>query len=162
MGCVIHTYAQHISFVGIPLGRSQEIVDRDLRKKGFKYIQEAYEPAHMYEGTFWIYPKVSVLARTHKEKVTEIIVHPVDSYCDPQKLIKHLNKKYGKYKSMEKTVLLTSFNWPLKYGIVQVTIDKTKQYITLRYIDNTSLYYFYMSSSNNRKKMIYNRIFRKL
>lgn len=152
LGCIIHIYAQHISFVGIPLGRSQEIVDRDLRKKGFKYIQEAYEPAHMYEGAFWIYPKVSVLARTHKKKVTEIIVHPMDSYSDPQLLIKHLNKKYGKYKSIEKTAILTSYNWSLLYGNVQVTIDRTNQYISLRYIDNTSLYYYDMSSSNNRNK----------
>lgn len=151
LGVFLHMCAQHVTFLGIPLGQSQEVIDRALKKKGFKYTQEAYEPAHMYEGAFWIYSNVSVLARTHRGKVTEIIVHPLDSYVNPQLLIKNLNKKYGKYKSIEKNAITTSYNWSLRYGNIQVTFDP-HQYTSLRYIDNTSLYYYKLSDSYNRNK----------
>lgn len=150
LSIVLCAYAQHMTFIGIPLGQSQETVDRALKQKGFKYTGEALEPAHMYEGPFWIYPKVTVLARTYNRKVTEIIVTINDQNADAQQLIRNISKKYGKYKSIDKGLFWDSYNWSARYGNVQVTINST--FLTVRYIDNTSRYYVNHSGSRNRNR----------
>lgn len=157
--CVVTLFAQHLSFLGIPLGQSQATIDQLLRQKGFKYVGEAYEPAHMYEGAFWIYTKVSILARTDKGKVTEIIVTPSNNLynkkTDLNNLVSNLNKKYGKYYSIEDEFNghLVSYNWVVKGGCIQVTYSPNsigEIYLSLRYIDYSSRLYTNPTAPKNR------------
>lgn len=154
-----NSHAQHISFLGISLGQTQETVDKLLRQKGFKYVGEAYEPAHMYEGAFWIYKKVSIMARTHNKKVTEILVTPsktlYNTKTDVNNLVNGLNKKYGKYCSIndEYNGRLVSYNWAIQGGAIQVTYSPNQTgdlYISLRYIDYSSQLYVNPIKAKNR------------
>ncbi len=141
-----HIFAQHISFLGIQLGQSQATIDRLLRQKGFRYTGEAYEPAHMYEGAFWIYQNVSILARTYNGRVTEIIVSPskylYNKMSDFNNLVSNLNRKYGNYHSTGQYPTL-NYNWQVKGGRIQANCVDFKDSVAfnIRYIDYTSVYY---------------------
>lgn len=159
---ISNIYAQHINFLGIQLGQSETIIDRLIRQRGFDYVGRAYEPANMYEGAFWMYKTVGVLARTYKGEVTEIIVTPKSSIYnkaeDFNKLINGLNKKYGKhYTKINKPYLIT-YIWIINGGSIEATKfhrignEYSDITISLRYIDKTSILYKDPKNSYKRNK----------
>ena len=159
---ISNLYAQHISFLGIQLGQSETVTDRLIRQRGFDYIGRAYEPANMYEGTFWMYKTVGILARTYNSKVTEIIVTPKSSIYnkteDFNKLINGLNKKYGKNYTKVNKPYLIAYVWIVNGGSIEATkfhnIGNENRGITisLRYIDKSSILYKNPRMSYKRNK----------
>ena len=144
----VNMNAQHISFLGIQLGQSQATIEQSLKQKGFKYVGESIDYTHIFKGAFWIYQNVTLVPRTHKGKVTEIIVSPSDKLynrkSDFNNLINNLNKKYGNFHSIEKPYSTISYNWYVKGGCIQANCFNRMDgsiSITIRYIDYTSIYY---------------------
>ena len=116
----------------------------------------------MFEGAFWNYTDVSLLTKTHNNKVIEITVIPsttqYNTKTDIDLLVSNLNKKYGNYISINRIAGLVSYNWAAKGGSIKVTYDLSLFYITLRYIDCSSPNYVNPNAAKNAThKTIYDQ-----
>lgn len=103
--CFVTLFAQHISFVGIQLGQSEQVVDRMLRQKGFQYVGvNNVMQTKMYNGTFWKFQDTRLNTEVEDGRVTAITLCPAyDRYnqmSDFTYLVSSLDKKYGNHKAI--------------------------------------------------------------
>ncbi len=79
--CEMNLSAQHIKFLGIPLGQSLSVFNQQLKQKGF--IQEFYGISTiMYSGTFWK-SQADVLVYSERGNVVKIDVKMPASTNNP-------------------------------------------------------------------------------
>ena len=101
--CFVTLFAQHISFVGIQLGQSEQVVDRMLRQKGFQYVGvNNVMQTKMYNGTFWKFQDTRLNTEVEDGRVTAITLCPAyntyNQKSDFTNLVQSLDKKYGRHR----------------------------------------------------------------
>ena len=140
-------YAQHISFMGIQLGQSVNVVDRLLRQKGFKLEGDAPRyRINTYTGDFWSFKEATLRTGCENGIVTEILISPKGMVIKKDvfsELIKSLDKKYGNHFIADDPYLDNTskkYCWKLKGGHIFVTesLSSGKIGAYLGYVDKTS------------------------
>ena len=138
--CVMNLSAQHIKFLGIPLGQSLSVFNQQLKQKGF--IQEFYGISTiMYSGTFWK-SQADVLVYSERGNVVKIDVKMPASTNNPgigyNELISSMTKKYGKCYERKNH----HYTWKVNGGAICVdyTYFQGRVY-QIQYYDKTSNYY---------------------
>ena len=82
--------------MGIPLGRNTDVVERELKAKGFYFINETMV-GDRFRGDFWEFSDCSVWVESDDDKVTSISVVANGSEQLLRSLIADLNRKYGNH-----------------------------------------------------------------
>jgi hypothetical protein len=146
-------YAQRLSFIGIQLGQSEEIVDRMLRQKGFKYLGiNNVMLTKMYNGRFWKYEDTTINTEVENGKVTGIRVGPshelYTKMSDFDNLVRNLDKKYGRHYLISNFFKYSDladdkgFYWKNSGGYIIAYYVKNpvtnKIVISMRYLDKTN------------------------
>ena len=145
--CVFaNLYAQHINFMGIPLGQTKDVTDHLLRQNGFKY--EGYSGnGPLYKGDFWIYNGIRLRLTVEGRFVTAITVEILDKKYKKKeefnKLVNNLNSKYGKiYSKKNISQYFYFYYWKVKGGFISADyfLNEYKNFegFSLSYIDYTN------------------------
>ncbi len=144
--CVINLCAQHIKFMGIPLGQPLSVIHQQLKQKGFVYEMNTVLYS-AYKGDFWKYRNVGLTAQIEGGIVTSIMVDIDAPKSTPgihfNELVGSMNKKYGKYYIKRNN---TNYIWKVIGGCINVW--KMDKHFLISYYDRTSDYY--MSTFHQR------------
>lgn len=150
---VMNLFAQHISFVGIQLGQSEEVVDRMLRQKGFQYVGvNNVMQTKMYNGPFWEYQEIRLNTVVENGKVTAIEMCPAyDIYyqmSDFTHLVNSLDIKYGHHKLISDYFKVSDlagtngYYWIVNGGFIVSYYSQNsitgKLLISIEYLDTTN------------------------
>ena len=147
MTCVFaNTHAQHIEFLGIPLGQSFETFDRSLRGKGFVSGGESQVPnLHHYNGKFWRFDIAYLVVEEENGRVTRVCITPLRSDLNKfNSLVNSLTKKYGKYSRKEGD----EYDWKIRGGEVRALYYRG---IGIYYTDRTSSLYINKYNKRNNE-----------
>lgn len=152
-------YAQHISFMGIQLGQSENVVDRMLKQKGFRFVGiNNVMFTKMYDGTFWRFQNTRLNTEVENGKVTAITLCPsYEIYNRPSdfnNLVSNLDKKYGKHHNISnfftsgRYVREKGYYWRVTGGYI-VSYYAQNEYtreiiISIDYLDNTNKEIIYL------------------
>lgn len=127
------TFAQHIDFLGIPLGQPIKAFERSLLAKGFTYSGEP--GTHTYKGEFWKYNLAYLVVEVENGRAVGVLVAPLRSdFDDLNRLVYSLQKKYGKYTTKNGN----EYWWKVRGGDIKASYNNS---IGIQYNDRTSRYY---------------------
>ena len=138
MTCVFaNTFAQHIDFMGIPLGQPMKTFDRSLRAKGFTSDGESRVPnLHHYKGEFWRYEITYLIVEEENGRASRVVVAPLRSnISDLNSLVNSLTKKYGRYTTKNGD----EYVWKLRGGEIRAEYYRG---IGIYYTDRTSSIFY--------------------
>ena len=149
----ISLYSQHLSFMGIPLGQSENVVDRMIRQKGFKYVGvNNVMLTKMYDGTFWKFEDTRLNIEVENGKVTAITLSPSFRIYNKisyfNSLVSGLDSKYGNHRQIADFFKSSDiagnkgYYWKVSGGFVVAYYAKNEitgeVLISLDYLDNTN------------------------
>lgn len=151
-------YGQHISFMGITLGRDKTTVELEIKGKGFYFIDETTS-GDRFKGDFWEFNDCDCYVKCDNgEKVSEIsiVADGTDYLLD--KLVKSMDKKYGNHRSSNDffsypSDLIKGYIWKAPGGYVVVDRQSIGSYVIIHvsYYDNTSINIQRAKSSNRNR-----------
>lgn len=138
----VSTLAQHIEFIGIPLGQPTGVFCNSLKQKGFNRNYYFKQPT--FSGDFWKFKNVEVDVISDNGLVCCVSVstsedYPLSTYNN---LVNSFTKKYGKYTTKEGY----DYTWKVKGGEI-TTLYYNSNFlgkhtrIMIMYIDRTSTVY---------------------
>lgn len=145
-------FAQHISFIGIPLGQTERIFVRSLQQKGFKYASNTYQ-SKWYDGPFWNYKEARVMLEVENGKVTSVSAYHknpnlYNRLSDFNNLVNGLSKKYGKrhnlfdYFTKDDFYVTNGYYWKVSGGYVVASYSLNEMtgsiIFDVRYVDNSN------------------------
>lgn len=149
----INMHAQHISFMGIHLGQSGNVVHNFLLQKGFNFDGDiSFTQNKRYRGPFWIFNDVVLSTEIESNKVTAINISPTfntfDRISDYNNLVRNLDKKYGKHYPISNFFKYSyiadneGYYWKVSGGYIVVfyseRVNTDKIMIFLSYMDYTN------------------------
>ncbi len=132
-----NTFAQHIDFLGIPLGQPMKAFDRSIQAKGFARNGESQVPnLHHYKGKFWRFEITYLIVEEENGRASRVTVAPLRSdISDLNSLVNSLIKKYGRYTQKEGN----EYVWKLRGGEIRAVYYHG---IGIYYTDRTSSIYY--------------------
>lgn len=143
----------HLSFMGIRLGQSENAFCQKLKSKGFQYVGvNNVMHTKMFEGTFWKFQDTRINVERENGSATSVLVglsvkayNSIDNFTD---LVKGFDKKYGKHHSISVFFKVSEmagnngYYWKVNGGYIATYYDKNpinnEIMIGIRYMDNTN------------------------
>lgn len=136
--CVFaNTFAQHIKFMGIPLGQPEGVVHNMLLKKELGMCGK-----NKYYGTFWKYENSDFTLNTNNGRVTSVnVIMDHNTYhtnYDFNNLVTNLNSKYGKYyaERIKNDIKVKEYYWKVNGGYIKAYYF-IPTFFGLQYIDSS-------------------------
>lgn len=132
-----NTFAQHIKFMGIPLGQPVEVIHNMLLKKELGMCGK-----NKYYGTFWKYENSDFTLNTKNGRVTSVNVNmDINRYRtidDFNNLVKNLNSKYGNYyaERVKNDIQVKEYYWKVTGGYIMAYYF-IPTFFGIQYIDSS-------------------------
>ena len=132
------TSAQHLAFMGIPMGQPLGIFSKSLKQKGFYREYSAISSVQEFTGDFWKFKNVHVFVASDNGLVFHVDVstrkaYPLSTYNN---LVNSFTQKYGKCTAKKGY----TYTWKVKGGEIQTFYFDNKN-ISIAYEDRISSYY---------------------
>ena len=132
------TSAQHLAFIGIPMGQPMGTFCQSLKQKGFYKEFNVINSVQEFTGDFWKFKNVRVYVMSDNGLVSNVTVsarqaYPLSTYNN---LVNSFTQKYGKCTAKKGY----TYTWKVKGGEIQTFYFDNKN-ISIDYTDRISTYY---------------------